>query len=333
MKHYIKKTMATALAATASIALLAGCSGSAGAEQPGDGDGLVPVNVGVFAAADNAALYMGVEQGFFEEQGLDVDIQVLDSGPAVTAAVVAGDIDFGYSNTLSLVIASSRGLPITVVSGGVAAGQDVQGGSDANAAVLVPSDSDIVGLESLPGKTIAVNALGNILEVTLKNALETEGIDTESVNMVEIPFPEMPAALASGQVDAAFMLEPFVTMSEMQDDARPVAFPYELVTPGFQADVYFTTMPFLQGNEATVTGFQNGLKAAVEYSKENPDAARAVVPTFLSIPEDMVAEMNLPTFITEADPEHIELFVELGQRYDLVEGEVDLETLTAGLSR
>ena len=336
MKQQIKRKTIAALAAAASIAMLAGCSGAPGetpAEGPGTNGELVPVKVGTMALADNAPLYFALDQGFFEDQGLDVEIQVLSNGAAVTAAVIAGDSDFGYSNPISLILANSRGLPVTVVSGGVAAGQDAQGGSDSNAAILVPADSDITDIKGLRGRTVAVNALGNILEVTLKNALEAEGIDPESVNLVEVPFPEMQAALAGGQVDATFILEPFLTMSKLQDNSKAVAFPYEVAAKGLQAGLWFTTTTVLERDGETVKAFQAGMKRAVDYFDANPDAARQAIPTFLKIPGEIVAEMNLPSFVTKADVDHLKLFVKLGKRYNIVKGDVDLDVLTAGLAK
>lgn len=316
-----------ASAAALALSTLAACGGGSDAESS---DGVTSVKVGVFAAADTVPLYDGIDKGYFEDQGLDVEVQVMDSGAAVAAAVLAGDVDFGYSNTLSLVIAKSKKLPVTIVAPGVAAGTDAD---SANSAVLVAEDSDIEEPADLAGKKVAVNALGNILEVTLRNTLKKAGVDPEDVRLVEVPFPEMPAALADDRVDAAFMLEPFVTMSAENDGAREVAHPYEDVTPSFNAGVYFTSEQVLQRDEGLAAQFREGLATAVEDVNGDPSIAPAVVEKELKIAPEVAEAMTYPSYITEADLSHVEIFAELGREYGLLDGDVDIDALTAGLDR
>src|SRR5688500_18059927 len=72
----------------------------------GDGD-LDTVRVGVVPIADVAPLYLGREKGFFADEGLDVEPQPATGGAAITPAVVDGDLEFGFSNTISLLIAAA----------------------------------------------------------------------------------------------------------------------------------------------------------------------------------------------------------------------------------
>ena len=58
---------------------------------------------------------------------------------------------------------------------------------------------------------MAVNTLNNIAEVVVKASLQKAGVDPASVKLAEVDFPEMGAALRKGDVDAAFVIEPFVT--------------------------------------------------------------------------------------------------------------------------
>jgi NitT/TauT family transport system substrate-binding protein len=56
-----------------------------------------------------------------------------------------------------------------------------------------------------------VNTLKNVTEVTAREALAKEGVDPSSLRLTELPFPEMAQAVANGDADAAFLIEPFVT--------------------------------------------------------------------------------------------------------------------------
>ena len=90
-------------AATAALVLLtAGCGGStAGSTTP---EGKTQVTVGVIPIVDVAPIYLGVEQGFFGDENLEVKLETAQGGAAIVPAVVSGQYQFGFSNTTSLLL-------------------------------------------------------------------------------------------------------------------------------------------------------------------------------------------------------------------------------------
>src|SRR5699024_7615762 len=110
-----------AVAATAGLLALTSCGGGDAAvsddEVAQDGQ-LTEVSIGVVPVVDVAPIYLGVQEGIFEEHGLDVDLTVAQGGAAIIPAVQSGDFDFGFSNITSLVIGESQGLPLQVVAPG-----------------------------------------------------------------------------------------------------------------------------------------------------------------------------------------------------------------------
>src|SRR5690625_2317300 len=189
------------LAATATAALvgLTACgSGEANESAAGDGE-LIPVEVGVIPIGDVASIYVGQQEGLFEEHGIDLTLTQAQGGAAIVPGVQSGDLDFGYSNVTSLVMARSQGLPIQIV----ATGPQTTGSADEDfAAVMVAPDSGIESVTDLEGKTLAVNTLNNIFDSVISSGLEQEGGDPEQVEFVEMAFPDMVAQLDAGNVDA-----------------------------------------------------------------------------------------------------------------------------------
>ena len=94
--------------------------------------------------------------------------------------------------------ARSQGLPVKVVAN---ADNGAETAKDEWTLLLSKKGSPIKEPADLAGKTIAVNALKGVGEVEIKAALDKRGVDPNSIKLLEIPFPEMPAALDKPDVD------------------------------------------------------------------------------------------------------------------------------------
>src|SRR5690625_1102797 len=169
-------------AAAASLLVLTSCGG--GDETPAEtdqeaaqGNGeLTEISVGVIPIVDVAPIYLGVQEGIFEEHGLDVELTLAQGGAAIIPAIQSGDFDFGFSNITSLVIAKSQGLPLQLVAPGPQTTGEA--GNDFSS-LLVPEDSDVESIEDLEGKSVAVNTLNNINDTVLKEGLRQAGRSEE----------------------------------------------------------------------------------------------------------------------------------------------------------
>ena len=122
------------------------------------------VNVGVIPIVDVAPIYLGKEKGFFSKRGIDVHLQLAQGGAALVPSVVSGQFQFGFSNLMSLLAADARGLDLKVVAAGVAS--NGKQGADFSA-VVVPKDSPVQSMKDLEGKTVAINTLQNMGEVSI----------------------------------------------------------------------------------------------------------------------------------------------------------------------
>ena len=99
---------------------------------------LTEISVGVIPIVDVAPIYLGVQEGIFEEHGLEVELTLAQGGAAIIPAIQSGDFDFGFSNITSLVIANS-GLASAVSR---PPGPQTTGEvGDDFASLLVPEDS------------------------------------------------------------------------------------------------------------------------------------------------------------------------------------------------
>jgi NitT/TauT family transport system substrate-binding protein len=138
----------------------------------------------------------------------------------------------------------------------------------------------------------------------------------------------MPAALEAGNVDAALVVEPFLSVTKGAG-ARVLAAPYAEPFENLTVATYFTSEQFIQENPDVVDAFQEAIAKSLEYANENPDEVRRIITTYTQITEEVAAEMALPAFPAEIDVDSVEAVAELMQKYGVTEETVDVEALFA----
>ena len=309
-----------AAAGVAALLALAACGGSddggGGAAEEG---GLTPVTIGTQPIVDSAPLYLGVDQGFFEEEGLDLTIESAVGGAAVVPSVVSGEFEFGRGNVLSTMIAVDEGLPLQCITNA-----NSTAGSPDFGAVVVPGDSPIQSMADLPGNTVSVNTLNNIGDTTIRSVVEDAGGDPQGVDFVEIPFPDAPAALQTGQVDAAWILDPFLTEA-VDAGARVLSYNFSDFHPELDISCVFTSQQLMQEQPELVEAFQRAMNRSLEFSQENPDEVRRITGTYTEIDPAVLERIVIPTFRTEFSREALERLGAKATEYGTLSTEPDLD--------
>jgi NitT/TauT family transport system substrate-binding protein len=267
-------SIAVALAA----ALAVGCGGE---NEP------TRLKVALVPIHEVAPVHLGIEKGFFEAEGLEVEVQTVQGGAEIVPQVMSGDVQIGFSNTPSLLSAAATGLPVEIVAPARGAGEDAEG------AVMVPRDSRIRGYRDLAGTTVAVNALENVVDLTLSAAVERRGVDRDDVERLEVPFPDMQAALDSGRVDAAVMPEPFKSLAEESGRYRSIGFPLYDVRPGFVFTSYFASSAWARENEDVLDRFLSALRRSMAYAADHEDETREAIAGFTELPAELVSAIPI----------------------------------------
>jgi NitT/TauT family transport system substrate-binding protein len=307
------------------LACTVGATACGDDDDGGGGGGAEPatLNVGVIPIADVAPLYLGIDKGFFKEEQLTIKPQLAEGGAAITPAVVSGDFQIGFSNTISLLIAASEDLPVQIISQGVLGGKSEE---QAWADLLVLKDGPIKEPKDLEGKTIAVNTLKNICEVTIKASLEQENVAVDTLEFTEVPFPDMNAALEAGRVDAACVVEPFVSQGKA-GKARGIAPFYVRTAPDLTVATYSTSTQYAEENADVVDRFVQAMNKSLIYADSHPDEVRKVLLDYTEIPPEAAEAIKLPVWRPDLNEPTIEKLSELSVKYGLIEEQPDLEEL------
>ncbi|MFB9662268.1 ABC transporter substrate-binding protein [Glycomyces mayteni] len=318
----MRRQLAHASMSAIAIALAATTAACGGGGEAGDG-GTDAVSVGVIPIVDVAPIYLGIEQGFFASRDIEVELTEAQGGAAIVPGVAAQEFDFGFSNITSLLLAQSAGLPVEIVANGVAstgvAGEDF-------GAVMVPADSPIQTPADLAAATVAVNTLNNIGDTTIRESVRLDDGDPSGIGFTEVAFPDMPAQLSAGNVDAAWAVEPFKSMIEAEG-GRPVAWNYVDAAPDLTVAAYFTTSQLSQEDPDLVRRFSEAIAESLQYATDNPEAVRDILGTYTDISPDIRAALTLPAFPAEVNRASVERLAELGEADGIFENPPDVDAL------
>src|SRR6202044_1008128 len=185
------------------------------------------LNVGVVPAMDSAGFFVALNEGLFTREGLKINYSPATSSETAIQQQVKGQLQITAGNYVSYIEAvAQQHESLEVVSEGSVMQQGAQ-------TLFVMPSSHINSLSQLKGKLVGVNAPDNIDYLLGISVLKENGIDPSDVKFPTandkasaafggaIPFPDMGQDLASGELSAAIMPEPFASLAEQDFGAVP----------------------------------------------------------------------------------------------------------------
>src|SRR5699024_1698041 len=131
--------------------------------------------------------------------------------------------------------------------------------------------------------------------VAIRKHLSDTGIDTDSTKLVALPFPNMLVALQSHQVDAAWLVEPFLTQA-LSNGAHVVFDPFSDPMPDVPMAGFFTSDKYAEKHAPAIQRFNAAVQQMARKANSNPDAFRTIIPTYSKIPESIAKTMELNSF-------------------------------------
>jgi NitT/TauT family transport system substrate-binding protein len=163
--------------------------------------------------------YIGMERGYFREQGIDLQHDNFRAGAEMVPLLANGQLDVSQQALVpSTFNAVLRDLPLKAILDGSHAGTDQR-----SHATLVRKglwDSGAVRtLADLVGRKVGTTSNPSGLMIDVDRGLRASGHRIDELDLTILPFPDMPAALANGSVDAAIAVEPSITSAVNQNTA------------------------------------------------------------------------------------------------------------------
>ena len=258
------------------------------------------VKLGYMPIAEEMPKFVAAEKGIFQSHGLDAQLVRFESGPDMGTALLGGSIQIGMIGTPGLINAAVAGRPIIAIvdNGSNTVGP---GGYEYYTGLVVLDESPIKSIGDLKGRKVALNVLKanseaqTVMQVRRWNQEHpAQAIDiTKDMQFVVLPFGSMPAALEKGIVDAASMIEPYMTQLTKARKVRIIA-PVQYAIPSWPVSFGVVRRDFAEQNGDTVTRFRAAWKESVAWIQAHPEEARAIMQKYAGVAPDVARQITLP---------------------------------------
>ncbi|MFI0471034.1 ABC transporter substrate-binding protein [Saccharopolyspora sp. 5N102] len=196
------------LSATA-LLLAAGCASGGGTRQSGD---TTTITLQASTIYTQLPIRWGVEQGFFREEGIEVEFH--DVEDAVTG-VATGALTFAFGPTTVYLRAAALGSPLKIVSSAFRS----------KGPYFLIARPGIRSIEELRGRNVGSAQEGSNMDTTLRHILRAHGLDpAKDVTLISNGTNEQAyGTLVTGQVDASIIHQPFPALGEIEQESVTLA--------------------------------------------------------------------------------------------------------------
>ena len=259
-----------------------------------------------------APQYVAHSLGYFEEEGLDVELLLVPGADKVTAAVLSGDVNIGFCGSEATIYIYNGGEKDYLVNFAALTKRD-------GSFIVSREQYDNFSLDDLKGKTIIGGRIGGIPEMTLEWSLKENGIDPKNDLTIDtsIEFASMAGAFIGGTGDFVSLFEPQALEVEKQGYGYVVASLGELggVVP---YTAYNAKKSYIESHEKEIEGFTRAIQKGLDYvyTHSDEEVANAIASYFPDTEiEDLIKIVKRyrdndswfkTTMITEEDYKHIE---------------------------
>lgn len=280
------------------------------------------ISVAALPIVETSALWGAIKAGIFEEHGLDVEVVPAQGGAQAIPALLNGDIQFAIGQPFGPFRAGQQDLGIVVLTNYA---NSLEEGRDVNA-VVASAASGITDIAGLAGKRVSVNSLGAAGDVTIMAAVKAAGGDPASIEFVEVAFPDAAAQLDAGNIDAAWVPEPFVSQIVGHGGAL-IMHPYQETIPGLPLLLTFTTADLISSDPDLIDDFSAAMADALDWATANEGDVRQAIKDNLEVPDVVADSVPLPVFTAELDKAKIKSLGELAVEMGVLDAVPDFDKL------
>lgn len=262
--------------------------------------------------------YVASAKGFFEEEGLDVELQLFSYGPPIIEAITAKNIDVGLLGDLPAFSGIVNGSDINIIG--------TYGTSAVMHGLVVRDAANIKSLADLKGKKIST-PFGSNAQPLLYLFLDKAGLTEKDVEILNVANADTPAALTKGDIDAAVFFEPALSSALKEGSGNTLLSTAEGVKNFVNPII--ARGEFTKANPDAIAKFLKAFDKAAKWSLENPDEAVKIISEANGVDAGIVKiilqKRNMQTNLDEEKINALKLGAEQSFKYGLITKELDVE--------
>ncbi len=265
------------------------------------------IRIAYFPNIGHAVPIVGIEKGFFEKSignQTKIETRVFDSGPQAIEALFANSIDVAYVGPGPAIngFLNSENHNVKILAGAASGG----------ASFIVHPNSEINSVSDFAGKKIAAPQIGNTQDVSLRHYLSENGLKPAekggSVIVYNISNPDIYILFVKGEIDGAWVAEPWATILETELGGKRLFHEEELWPNNeFASVLLIGNVDYIEKNPTIISNFLNSHHDTVIWINQHPIETRNVFNDFLnshlgqSLSDDVV-DIALSNLVITADP-------------------------------
>jgi ABC-type nitrate/sulfonate/bicarbonate transport system substrate-binding protein len=277
------------------------------------------LRIGVLPVVDVAPLRIALTEKLFEKAGLQVNL-VTQPSEAEAIKQLDATLDITWATHVSLFRSVAEGTELQLQ------GEAYQAGPNSMALVTSPaSDYDDPGKK--PAPRIAVNSETDIGALTTRAVLDTAAVEKQKIKFASMQFGDMEKALKDGSVDAAFMIEPFITKAQRNIGARILTDTARGPTLDFPMSGYASSKKFAEQNPKTLKAFRDVLREAQQRAQANKLAVQDSLTSYADVDQPTAALVSVGTFPLSLNPIRLQRVADMMDTEDVLSGRLDVQQL------
>jgi NitT/TauT family transport system substrate-binding protein len=276
------------------------------------------LNVGYVPNGDFVPLFVAKEKGLFTKLGINVALVPIVNQHNVPAGLMSGSVDLGPMAVPTFLLATENGVDAVAVAGYLR-----NHGADPQAWLMVRQGLPFIGPASLQGKRIGMPGLKSSFDVHFRMWLLNNNIPVESVNLVEVNFPQMSGMLQTAQIDGAIAVDPFRSEIVHSGVGQTAADFMSAVSKDDAGLVWIATRDWSKSHAKEIQQFVAGLKQGIADVVADPDGAAQIEKTYLKF----AAPVSVSDYNFALSPSDIKFYEDMMMKVGFLQKETDASSL------
>jgi len=279
------------------------------------------VRMGTILADSFAQPFYALDGGFLDRAGIAGQVTIFPGSGAIATAVAAGAIDVGLCDAVAVANGLIHNVPFAAI-----AGSGLFRATEPTGFLCVDKSSTFKEPKELDGKSISVPSLGSLTTLAIQEWLLQNQADPNAVKFIELPFPQVAAALGRGTVAAGYIGEP-VLLTALATTTKTFSNPYAALGPQVLICNWVTTHDWVAKNHDVARRFVAAMTDTAAWANVHRDLTAPILAKYSKIDPDSIKAMRRSSYATTLDPKMLQPTLDAAVRFKAISRPVTIAEL------